>query len=177
MKRQNLQYRIARIGITTASGLLILLSAGCLSFFQQSSRYIEGTDIQIRASAGGEDYVVQIGESATTVVNAVLTGNGEYRIAYSYSDNHWLLVERVVFETYCCLSSVETRKPLRRETDSGPVEESEEIAVQRQLFEEMSETDTPVIFIEGAQGSVIIKMGSGGKRNLQQLLDFGSETF
>lgn len=152
-----------------------ILSSGCLSFLQQSPRYVDETNILIRDSDEGKDYVVRIGESATTFVDAVLSGNGEYRIAYTYSDSHWLLVESLIFETWCCLSSVETREPIREEAYGGEVNESEEIPVQRQLFEQMSETDTPIIFIEGEQGSVLIKMGSGGKRNLKDLLEFGSE--
>lgn len=160
-----------------AAVFVILLSAGCLSFFQQNPRYVDGTHILIRDSGEGEDYIVRIGESATTTVDAVLSGSGSYSIAYSYNDSHWLLVKRLVFETYCCLSSVDTRNPQREEAGDGNVNESEEIPVQRLVFEEMSKTDTPIIFIEGEQGSVIIKMGSSGKRNLQELLDFGSEIF
>lgn len=152
-----------------------LLSSSCLSFFQQQPRYVDGTNILIRNSGEGEDYVVRIGESSTTMVDAVLSGNGSYRIAYTYTDSHWLHVNRLVFETYCCLSSVETRNPQRVESGDGNVSESEEIGVQRQLFEEMTETDTPIIFIEGEQGSVIIKMGKAGKERLRDLLDYESE--
>jgi hypothetical protein len=157
--------------------LILLITSSCLSFFQHGPRYIEGTSIQIRRTAQGEDYSVRLGESKTTTVEAILSGSGEYSVAYSYKDIYPLRVNRLVFETYCCLSSVETRNPHREDFENGEVYEYEGFPVQQQLFSQMLETDTPIIFIEGENGSVIIKMGDTGKEHLKELLDFGSEMF
>jgi hypothetical protein len=163
--------------LTGAAAVILALLSGCLGFFQQSPRYVDGTNILIRSSDRGDDYLVKIGESNTTVVDAVLSGNGSFYISYTYKDAEWLLVQRLVFETYCCTSSLESTKPVRKEADDGTVLEFEEIGVKRNLFEQMIESDTPLIYIEGEQGSVIIKMGSGSKNRLKELLDFGTEQF
>jgi hypothetical protein len=163
--------------LTGAAALMLLLLSGCLGFFQQSPRYVDGTNILIRSAEGADDYLVRIGESNTTFVDALLSGKGSFYISYTYKDNKWLLVQRLVFETYCCTSSLESADPFRKDADDGDVIEFEEIGVQRNLFEQMIESDTPLIYIEGEQGSVIIKMGSGSKSRLKELLDFGTEQF
>ena len=58
-----------------AAAVMLILLYGCSSFFLKSPRYVEGTDILIREDDRGDDYLVRIGESSTTVVDAVLSGN------------------------------------------------------------------------------------------------------
>ncbi len=166
---------VTATAVTFAS--LVTLLSGCLTLFQQNPRYVEGTSLEIRTSDRGENYIAQIGESKTTVVEAILSGNGYYSISYAYSDAEWLLINRLIIETSCCINPVDSREPLRADDGEGRVTETDSIEVRRNLFEQIVVTDTPVIYIEGEQGTVIIKMGDKSKKNLQELLDYGALRF
>jgi len=159
------------------TSLTLLLLSGCLSFLQQSPRYIEGTELEIRTGKTGDDYVTLIGKSSTAVVEAVLSGNGYYSIAYRYTGSEWLKVNRLIIETDCCMNKVDLHESFRKEDSEGMVIETGQREVRRELFKQMVNSDTPVIYIRGEQGNVIIKMGSGSKRRLQELLDYGEMRF
>ena len=160
-----------------AAVVLVTLLSGCLTLFQQTPRYVEGTNLEIRTNDRGEDYIARIGESKTTVVEAILSGNGYYSISYTYSDTEWLLIDRLIIETSCCINSVDSREPLRVDDGEGTVTETDSIEVRRNLFEQILESENPVIFIEGEQGTVIIEIGAASKRNLQELLEYGDKRF
>ena len=168
---------IAATAATFAAVILFTLLSGCLTLFQQNPRHVEGTNLEIRTSGRDEDYIARIGESKTTVVEAILSGNGYYSISYTYSDSEWLLINRLTVETSCCINPVNSREPLRVDNGEGSVTETDSIEVCRNLFEQIVITDTPVIYIEGEHGTVIIKMGDKSKKNLQELLDYGSLMF
>jgi len=158
------------------TALLLLLLSGCLSFFQQPPRYLEGTDLEIRTGESGEDYVAQIGKSSTTVVEAILSGNRYYSIAYKYTGSEWLKADRLIIETSCCINRVDIQDPSMNDRE-GMVIETGQREVRRELFKQMVNSDTPVINIRGEQGNVIIKMGSESKRRLQELLNYGEKRF
>ncbi len=158
--------------------LLPLILSGCLTFFQRSPRYVEGSNIEILTdNEGDEYYAASIGKSKTTIIDAVLSDRGDYSISYTYIDSHWLLVEVLIVDTDCCLNRLNPDNPIRKDDDQGTVIETDSIRISRNLFVQILESDNPVISIKGEQGTVIVEIGKESKKNLQELLDYGETLF
>ncbi|RKX88679.1 MAG: hypothetical protein DRP70_06035 [Spirochaetes bacterium] len=151
----------AAMAITT-----VLMFTGCLSFFQ--------TDVNIN---GDGDYVTRIGKSKTTTIEAMLSSGGEYRISYAYIDSHWLLAEKLIIDTDCCIIQLDFPEPVRVDNGKGAVIETDTIKVRRNLLEQILESANPVISLQGEQGTVIIEIGYESKQNLKELLDYGIKEF
>ncbi|GEM_PF-3223253 len=144
----------------------MLMFSGCLSFFQ--------TDKIINTNG---DYITEIGKSKTTTIEATLSRNGEYGISFAYIDSHWLLAEKMIIETDCCIVQLDSPEPVRVDNGKGAVIETDTIKVRRNLLEQILESESPVISLLGKQGTVIIEMGSESKQNLKELLDYGTKKF
>ncbi len=148
---------IAAAAISTA-----LIFSGCLSFIQSDKKINDDGD-----------YVTEIGKSKTTTVEALLSSKGEYSISFTYIDSRWLLAEKLIIKTDCCIIQLDSPEPVRVDNGKGAVIETDTIKVRRNLLEQILESANPVISLQGKQGTVIIETGYESKQNLKKLLDYG----
>ncbi|MCK5737047.1 MAG: hypothetical protein KAH21_11240 [Spirochaetaceae bacterium] len=152
--------------------------SGCLSFFQQSPRYVNGTRLEIQTDSRGEEYYIAvIGKSKTTTIEAALSSSGEYSIVYTFIDTQWILAESLAVDSDCCFKHLESPNPVRVENGQGDIIETDRIEVRRNLLEQILDSDNPTISVLGKQGTVIIEIGSESRKHLKELLNYGKERF
>ncbi len=164
MKRLN--SRCIIVILAAAAITTMLTFSGCLSFFQ--------TDQNINRDG---NYITRIGESKTTTIEAMLSSDGEYGVSFTYIDSRWLLAEKLIIETDCCIIQLDSPKPVRVDNGKGAVIETDTIKVRRNLLEQVLESENPVISLHGKQGTIIIEIGYESKKNLKELLDYGIKVF
>jgi len=154
------------IGLLSLAVSTIVILSGCLSFFQQNPKTSEE-----------DDYITRIGTSKTTTIDAVLNISGEYSIEYTYIDSHWLLARGITIETDCCIRHFDSSEAVKVENEKGDVLETDRITIPRNLFEQILESENPIISIRGKQGNIIIEMGSESMKNLKEFLNYGKKRF
>ena len=162
-----------RFETTVLLMLTIPLISSCLStLFQKQPDYIPGTRMEVRETDRGEDYWILIGETDTTVFEAVLSGSGECYLSYSYQGTRWLEVESVTVDVNYALVPVHRWNPVREEDDEGLKKESDLMMVRRSLYRDIIRAETPMIGIEGAGGTVILGIGPQGKSRIEELVEY-----